>query len=1300
LFTKILCNCSFANCSAKRNSKCSMYVLYKTPGQITAKIKTSAAPQWADEGAALTGNAGHALVSTLESWFAPLHNSLSAVGYNNEPPGFSGFTTDSTSKGIIMMMNAQPQSFWLVHTMPKALANGVAWAWPADLTPQGHMVVCVDVSTQTVTSIASALVYQNPLIYFSNIAPALQATQQTLMKLIGGMTRVLTPPFANTQTIKTLAAGAEVPIIIFSKLSTGRLEMYGKILTSKLKANIRVWAKTDNSLSSTSGGKIGFVKVVQSPITVDNQQSTREKDCSQWVSVEQKPLFCFTTSSYNKEQLMKSGTAICLEHQLLSDSFAAIAANLCEYTFFLVLSGSSCTTVCKFMQLTVHAELLQMIQNGLLKAKIISPANAGWANDGANMNTDSGHALVQTLAEWMGPILDDMTALGYSNTPPKSTITSQTTSSKGILMFGNETTDGFWLLHTFERAFPNSVAWSWPSKFTSEGHMALCLSISEDNVPLIVPALQYQEVVIYFGQVSSEKATEFADLTSLIDGSLPTITPPLWNQQTITTLNSALSTVVYSKTSSSRLEMYGSFLAKVMVVNMRIWAVTDNTLQTTCGGKIGFVKVVKSPVTIDGTQNDRSKDKSQWAVIDDKPVFCFTTNGYSTKQRTVAGITTWFVLFNALFGVLVNESEFTPWKAVKSLGERKRSQQQERQQMQQLNAKLLVKLFLFYKLPKKTIAQIISATTFTWTADKAPLTSKENNSLVETLEGWIEPMSENLSGFGYNNNPPSMTGMSTHSTSKGILMLTNSETIDEAFYLVYTMDGFLENGVGWVWPQTLTSQGQMGLCMQISESDIASIATSLSYQQPLIFFYSMNETVQTEQQELMQLLEGNIEVQTPMFWDLQTITTQKTSVPINIYAKMFDSRLEMYSKLLVTRLQANIRIWAKTDGTLTTTCGGRIGFVKVVKSPILVGTQQATRVNDQSQWIVVENQPTFCFTTNKYTRKEMLSAAGAAICLQQFQLSTIFSTIAANIIPCPYDTTPGYVTAKISSAMNVPWTDDAAPLTSDQGHALALTLDSWLVPLTNNLSALGYSDEPPYLSGIKTQSTVKGIIMMSNNDQPAFWFVHTFSRFLANAVAWTWPSALTGEGHMAVCMEVSVTTIQSIATSLTYQQPVIYFSNIDVALQPKQVTLMNLINGFSKITSSPFWHLQSITTLSSGMPVPISIYSKLSMARLEFYGRLLTKQLQANLRIWSRTDGTLTSTCGGKIGHVKLVQSPISIDGQQSRREADYAQWVSVENHPLKEQYLFSGAGVCFTQHALSSSFADMAKNVIPCPYS
>ncbi|KRX81663.1 Deoxyribonuclease-2-alpha [Trichinella sp. T6] len=842
-------------------------------------------------------------------------------------------------------------------------------------------------------------------------------------------------------------------------------------------------------------------------------------------------------------------------------------------------------------------------------------------------------------------------------------------------MFGNETTDGFWLLHTFERAFPNSVAWSWPSKFTSEGHMALCFSISEDNVPLIVPALQYQEVVIYFGQVSSEKATEFADLTSLIDGSLPEITPPLWKQETITTINSALSAVVYSKTSSSRLEMYGSFLTRVMVVNMRIWAVTDNTLQTTCGGKIGFVKVVKSPVTIDGTQNDRNKDKSQWAVIDDKPVFCFTTNGYSTKQRSVAGSATCItqqvvsnfnlmvVLFNALFGVLVNESEFTPSKTVKSVGERKRSQQQERQQMQQLNAKLLVKLFLFYKLPKKTIAQIISATTPTWTTDKAALTSKQNNSLVETLEGWIEPMSENLSGFGYNNNPPSMSGMSTRSTSKGILMLTNSEAIDEAFYLVYTMDGFLENGVGWVWPQILTSQGHMGLCMQISESDIASIATSLSYQQPLIFFYSMNETVQSEQQELMQLLEGNIEVQTPMFWDLQSITTQKTSVPINIYAKMFDSRLEMYSKLLVTRLQANIRIWAKTDGSLTTTCGGRVGFVKVVKSPILVGTQQATRVNDQSQWMIVENQPTFCFTTNKYT----------------FMLWMLTALSHRPLML----TAPGYVTAKISNAMNVPWTDDAAPLTSDRGHALALTLDSWLVPLTSNLSALGYSNEPPYLSGIKTQSTVKGIIMMSNNGQSAFWFVHTFSRFLANAVAWTWPSALTEEGHMAVCMEVSATTIQSIATSLTYQQPVIYFSNIDVALQPTQVTLMNLINGFSKITSSPFWHLQTITTLSS-----------------EFYGRLLTKQLQANLRIWSRTDGTLTSTCGGKIGHVRLVKSPISIDGQQSRREADYAQWVSVENHPLKEQYLFSGAGVCFTQQALSSSFADMAKHVIPCPFS
>ncbi|KRY01220.1 Deoxyribonuclease-2-alpha [Trichinella pseudospiralis] len=323
-----------------------------------------------------------------------------------------------------------------------------------------------------------------------------------------------------------------------------------------------------------------------------------------------------------------------------------------------------------------------------LMGKIISSINIAWANDGANMNSNNGHALVQTLAEWMGPIFADITAVGYS-----------------ILMIGNETTDGFWLLHTFERAFPNSASWSWPTKFTSEGHMVLCLSIAEDT-----------EVVIYFGQVSSEKTTELADLTSLIDGSLPTISPPLWNKQSITTINSALAVDVYSKTSSSRLEMYGGFLNKVMVVNMRIWAVTDNTLHTTCGGKIGFVKVVQSPVTVDGTQNDRSKDKSQWAVIEDQPVFCFTTNAYSTKQRTVAGSAT-----------CITQQEVST-------------------------------LFLFYKLPKKTIAQIISATSATWTADKAALTSKENNSLVETLAGWVEPMPESLSGFGYNNNPPSMTG--------------------------------------------------------------------------------------------------------------------------------------------------------------------------------------------------------------------------------------------------------------------------------------------------------------------------------------------------------------------------------------------------------------------------------------------------------------------------------------------------------------------------------------------------------------
>ncbi|KRZ17526.1 Deoxyribonuclease-2-alpha [Trichinella zimbabwensis] len=924
----------------------------------------------------------------------------------------------------------------------------------------------------------------------------------------------------------------------------------------------------------------------------------------------------------------------------------------------LKIHAANCT--CRTATEDVNWFLLFKPVNQLM-GKIISPSNAAWTNDGANMNSNTNHALVKTLAEWMEPILADMTAVGYSNMPPRSTITSKTTTSKGILMFGNETTDGFWLLHTFERAFPNSASWSWPTKFTSEGHMVLCLSVGEDNVPLIVPALQYQEVVIYFGQVSSEKATEFADLTSLIDGSLSTITPPLWNKQSITTLNSALSADVYSKTASSRLEMYGGFLNRVMVVNMRIWAVTDNTLTTTCGGRIGFVKVVQSPVTIAGTQNDRSKDKSQWAVIEDQPVFCFTTNAYSTKQRTVAGSATCInqqAVSNLIFTVLVSKSEFTPWKTMNSVGERQRG-------MSLIKPQHLILFFVsLFILVKET-------------AGKATNATAECKALVETLEGWIEPMSEKLSGFGYNNNPPSMTGMSTRSTSKGILMFTNSETVDEAFFFVYTMDGFLENGVGWVWPQALTSQGHMGVCMQISESDISSIATSLTYQQPLIYFYFINETVQDQQQELMQLLEGNQRILTPMYWDLQSITTHKTSVPINIYAKLFGSRLEMYSKLLATRLQANIRIWAKTDGSLTTTCGGRIGFVKVVQSPITIGTQQATRANDQSQW-----------------QKEMLGSSGAAVCLQQFQLSTVFSSLAGNVIPCPYVfyKAPGYVTAKISNAMNVPWTDDAAPLTSNTGHALTLTLDSWLVPLPNNLSALGYSNEPPYLSGIKTQSSVKGIIMMSNNGQPAFWFVHTFPRFLANAIGWTWPPALTEEGHMAVCMEVSTTTIQSIATSLTYQQPVIYFSNIDVALQPTQVTLMNLINGFVKVASSPFWHLQTITTLSR-----------------EFYGRLLAKQLRANLRIWSRTDGTLTSTCGGKIGHVKLVKSPISIGDQQSRREADYAQWVSVENHPLfcfttnnynKEQDSLSGAGVCFAQHALSATFADMAKHVIPCPFS
>ncbi|KRX12943.1 hypothetical protein T07_5109, partial [Trichinella nelsoni] len=172
--------------------------------------------------------------------------------------------------------------------------------------------------------------------------------------------------------------------------------------------------------------------------------------------------------------------------------------------------------------------------------------------------------------------------------------------------------------------------------------------------------------------------------------------------------------------------------------------------------------------------------------------------------------------------------------------------------------------------------------------------------------------------------------------------------------------------------------------------------------------------------------------------------------------------------------------------------------------------------------------------------------------------------------------------------------------------------------------------------------------------------------------------------------------------ALRIATPLIYHN--DIPDDPARPNLKKLVNGESRLTPPLTVTRQISTAAAPGLKV--TIYSKGEKSKYEIYRRVLVKKLKTGIKVWTTRDKTLKSDCRILDKSIKLVTSPIAVDGQASSLENDVSQWLisdpgnkfCVIDKPYhKSQTKEPAMAVCIDDATIFGHFNVIGQNVENC---
>ncbi|KRZ82466.1 Plancitoxin-1 [Trichinella sp. T8] len=197
---------------------------------------------------------------------------------------------------------------------------------------------------------------------------------------------------------------------------------------------------------------------------------------------------------------------------------------------------------------------------------------------------------------------------------------------------------------------------------------------------------------------------------------------------------------------------------------------------------------------------------------------------------------------------------------------------------------------ILYKAPAQPNGKILHAGAVggNWANSPAAVTQNNGHSFAKAIEHVFAPHGENKF-IAYNNDPPDVPKVRTKSNSKGVLMMDITGT-DAAAWIVHTVPGFPKARTGYLFPPAEVQKGHLLICLTIKEDQIDTIALTLRFATPLIYYNDIPDTEMSSRPNLKKLVSGESRVLPPLAVTKDTTTAAAVGLKVTIYSKGEKSR--------------------------------------------------------------------------------------------------------------------------------------------------------------------------------------------------------------------------------------------------------------------------------------------------------------------------------------------------------------------------------------------------------------------------
>ncbi|KRY07425.1 Deoxyribonuclease-2-alpha [Trichinella patagoniensis] len=528
--------------------------------------------------------------------------------------------------------------------------------------------------------------------------------------------------------------------------------------------------------------------------------------------------------------------------------------------------------------------------------------------------------------------------IAYNNIPPDIPKVKTKSNSKGVLMMNpNAADDASWIVHTVP-GFPKALrGYAFPPTEIEKGHLFICLTIKGSEIDAIAMALRIATPLIYHNDIPDAQINSRPNLKKLVNGE-SRLTPPLTVTRQISTAAAAgLKVTIYSKGEKSKYEIYRRVLVKKLKTSIKVWTTRDKILKSDCRILGRNIKLIASPIAVNGHASSFDSDVSQWLISDPGNKFCAIDKPYhksQTKEPAMAVCiddATIFGHFN-LIGVNVNAWENTQ-----------------------------------------------------------DITGPNKDAVVKSFEHVIMANAAN-NFIAYSYIPPDVPKVKTKSNSKGVLMM-NPGDLDEASWIVHTIPGFPKALTGYVFPPAEIQKGHLFICLTIKESEIDAIAMALRIATPLIYHNDIPDD--PARPNLKKLVNGESRLTPPLTVTRQISTAAAAALKVTIYSKGEKSKYEIYRRVLVKKLKTGIKVWTTRDKTLKSDCRILDKSIKLVTSPITIGDHASSLENNVSH----EPGNKFCVIDKPYHKSQRKEPA-MAVCIDDATIFGHFNRIGQNVENC------------------------------------------------------------------------------------------------------------------------------------------------------------------------------------------------------------------------------------------------------------------------------------------------------------